>query len=215
MKMMIIDDLTQRQEDEYCGKPLKTYYQSVLYNAIDSEFGKQEIDLRKGDFTLNYNIVAIHDSAFGDYKEEIQDKLKKYCKNNKIILIFFSGGIMNTRYEKKHERLYMNSRDFYKNLEFFLINLEKNILNLNILSYGKDWKINLLNSITKRIKNFIKINNEEKINFILFKDEIQLDLTVQHIGDFEFHIENGFINIQTIKDFQKHIQHKLNKEMNF
>ena len=90
--VILIEDNTTRQQEEYIGEPLSSF-SDVLYNAIDNKYNKLFDTFKEEIIDLPYDVVIVHESAFLGYKTSIVEQLKDYCKLNKKTLVFFSGGV--------------------------------------------------------------------------------------------------------------------------
>lgn len=173
-KILLIEDRTIRQKQFIDDMQMNlNNYSDVLDNCIDEQYENILKELKVDDFNFNnYSMIISHESAFGDDNSFIISKLEKYCKNNKKILVLFSGGIDTNYYlkDEEFELIKINSKTFYsENLKLFLEEFRKGNFEPLILTYGDKWKLNILLNVLEKINCFVKTNNDE---FIYFDDFI-------------------------------------------
>ncbi len=193
-KIIIIDDNTVRQEDEYIGEPLEDY-SDVLYNAIEEKYVDVHKELKQNKVnSLSFEIIIVHESAF-DKNEEVFDLLQDYCKEFNKKLIYFSGGIPAVSYGSTTDIIYIPSKILYKNLVNFL---EDENLNIKILAYGKNWKINVLNSVLKEIKKLYReLALNSKVRTKTFRKKVGFDMLEDMISPLSV-IEKDFLELEDI-----------------
>ncbi len=199
-RIILIDNNTLRQKNEYLGKNLEEFT-DVLYNAIDEKYTEIYEQLKQGNVSiLDFEVIIVHSGAFDD-NEEIFDLLQDYCKETNKKLIYFSGGQQTVGYGSTTNVMYIHSKTLYKNLSTFL---EDENLNIKILVYGKNWKINALNSVFKKIKKSSKdMESSGKIRTKVFRKEVGFDLIENLIPSIEslnktFLVVADFENIMEI-----------------
>ncbi len=195
-RVILIDDNHVRQNDEYIGKAFKEYDEKVLYNAIEDKYFEVYNKLKSGEVgsISNFEIIVVHESAF-DKNEEIFDLLQDYCKKLRKKLIYFSGGISTVSYGSTTNIMYIPSKILYKNLSIFL---EDENLNVKILAYGKNWKINALNSVLKDIKKSYKeFEAKPKIRTRIFKKKVGYDMLEGIIPPLAF-MEKDFLELDDL-----------------
>jgi len=207
-KILLIEDRVERQE------------KFILDTGINLETHTDILDnqtILNKDNLFKYSIIIVHRSAFGELDENVLDFLKKYSEENKIKLVFFSGGISSTYYSNtKYEFLLLNSKSFYsKNLELFFNEFrETNEANLLLLGYGENWRINIILNTLSRINLFIS-NNElnEKVKFNNFKTLTKIS-TIENIIDFEYPEEfKGTVQLNELKSLSKQITKNLKRKI--
>lgn len=150
MKIAIIEDRIPRLEKS-TDFELKKCKSVVIITG--EEFDNLVDHLKNGDTKTLYQFdcIASHRSALSN---EVRDKLKEYCRKNKIPLIFFSGGITSSVLKDvEFPFLHINSKEFYsENLKMFIEACEeKNTVNLLALQFGKKWKLSLLLNLRNKI----------------------------------------------------------------
>lgn len=192
-KMIIIEDKTNRQNDLY-SQNIKDF-DNVLRNAIDDEYTMVFDELKEKVFNFdNYEVIAVHESAFEQYKAEIIDYIKENCRKLNKRLVFFSGGYTSTTYFRKPEVLYLNEKIFYKNLNLFLNALRVNECNLQLLGYGENWEINGLNRLKNNINKFLDETVKYPQRFSSFKRKVQLDIVDVDKYAINISLDNSFIS---------------------
>ena len=210
-KIILIDDNTERQRDEYLGKNLEKY-DDILYNAIEKQYIEVYGKLKQEQVNeLDFEIIIVHESAF-DQNEEIFDLLQDYCKEFNRKLIYFSGGQPTVGYGSTTNIMYLPSKTLYKNLSIFL---EDKRLNVKILAYGKNWKINALNSVLKKIKKLyeeLKKNEElkkkSKIRTRTFKKKVGFDMLEDIIPSLDV-IGKDFLELEDLDSIMMVIKNKM------
>lgn len=150
MKLALIEDRIGRLE-QYTESDLKNC--KIVSIITGPEFDRLILSLGSKDTNAldEYDCIASHRSALSN---EIRDVIKEYCKSKKKPLIFFSGGITSSVFKDIHfPFLHINSKDFYSsNLNLFINNCEENnTINLQILQFGKRWKLSLLLNLRNNI----------------------------------------------------------------
>lgn len=167
-KLLIIEDKTDRQRNFVSSEKLDIF-NNILKNAIDEDCTTILEQFKKDNFNIleEYEYIAIHESVFKSYEEEIFEKVKKYIKDKDKKLILFSGGLFNVFLQKPQNILYLSDYIFYSNLEIFLNNLDKKIEDILMLAYGEHYIITTLLEIKKSINRFLDEN--ETVNKFRFK----------------------------------------------
>jgi hypothetical protein len=208
-KIILIDDDLKRQEKEYAGINLENY-QELLCNIVEKKYHRIYKKLKDGKLKeLNYDIVIIHASAF-DHNENIFDEIQKFCQKKNKKLVYFSGGQPSVVYNFITNIMYLPSKTFYKNLSFFL---EDQDLNINILAYGKNWKINSLNSVFKKIKKLTKeMKPTNKIRTKIFRKEVGLDL-LEALIPYSDSLNKDFLEIADLEKIMKIIKVKIKDQI--
>ena len=190
-----------------------------MENAIDDFYYEIASKLKDGRFEFEkYSMIISHKSAFEDKNTSIIEKLKNGCKQAKIPLVLFSGGIDENYYNKSdYELILMNSKVLYsKNLALFLDASNENIL---MLLYGKRWKLNIALNILEQINYLLQLDQKE-IVMKFQKDEITIEFinskrkkrvlieSLKNI-DFDYYIEKDInkLSLQKLHDkLYKYIQ---------
>ena len=209
-KILLVEDIPQRQANflEKQGIDL-LLFSDRLINCAEEKYHSIIDDIKNNNIDwTQYSTILIHRSGF----ETQREILKNICQENKIKLVFFSGGISSTFYtDKPYEFLQLNSKDLYtKNLELFL---ESNKNNLLELAYGDKWKINILLNNLEKINKFIEDNklngNQEKVLYSDFSTEIEIDLLKRFIENLPLKEGMTTIEITVIEDISKKIVRKI------
>ncbi len=210
-KILLIEDRTERQEKftQDTGIDLKEYADADI---IDNHVSLDKTQLEK------YSTIITHRSAFGGQEDNVLDFLKHHCAETNTKLVFFSGGISSTYYSKtKYEFLLLNSKSFYsQNLKLFLDDAKdtENEVNILLLGYGKNWKINLLLNTLAKINLFISNNKSKpKVKFNNFKTITKID-NIKPFIDFEYpYVEKGGVNLEDLQNFADTITMKVENEV--
>ncbi len=201
-KVLLIEDRTERQLLFMNETKIDlNSYSDILENVTAEKYEKLFAELKDGSFNFNnYRAIIVHKSAFSDDNKMILHTIRSYCKEHEKPLILFSGGISANYYDKtEYEIMEINSKDFYSdNLKLFLDNIEQ--MNLLILSYGANWKLNILLNTIEKINNFMGSNEDEDILFEEFVNFVHLQL-LDNL-DFDYYspeLENGWTDINEIQ----------------
>ncbi|MCG3651390.1 hypothetical protein L5F32_03790 [Aliarcobacter butzleri] len=167
-KLLIIEDKTDRQRNFVSSEKLDIF-NKILKNAIDKDCATILEQFEKDNFNIleEYEYIAIHESIFKPYEEEIFEKVKKYIKDKDKKLILFSGGLFSVFLQKTQNILYLSDYTFYSNLKIFLNNLDKKIEDILMLAYGECYIINPLIEIKNSINRFLDEN--KTVNEFRFK----------------------------------------------
>ena len=158
-KIALIEDRTKRQElfIEATKIDLDGYL-DILDNIIEDSYQEFKDTILKDDCILDkYDIIISHRSAFEDKNSQILSIIEKHCEKFGKPLIYFSGGISVNLYSHDNfDKLILNSKTFYsQNLKIFLDAVKEDKENILMLSYGNNWKLNIV------------LNNLENVNLFL------------------------------------------------
>ena len=157
-KIALIEDRTRRQELFVEATKIDLYRYLVLDNIIEDSYQEFKDTILKDDSILDkYDIIVSHRSAFEDKNSQILSLIEKHCEKFGKSLIYFSGGISVNLYSHDNfDKLILNSKTFYsQNLKIFLDAAKEDKENILILSYGNNWKLNIV------------LNNLENVNLFL------------------------------------------------
>jgi len=208
-KILLVEDRPQRQQI-FLEKQVIDLTNDILVNCADEAHRYLIEDIKTESIDWNqYSTIIIHRSGFS---QEILDKLKEFCKENTIKLVFFSGGISSTFYmAQPYEFLQLNSKEFYtKNLKKFL---ETNKNNLLQLAYGEKWEVNILLNKLEKINKFIEDNriegDGENAYYSDFSEKINIDLLQTLIENLSIEEEVTVIKIEEIEKISKKILNKI------
>lgn len=216
-KILLLDDRATRQTNSLHKNEIDLKSYCLLDNKIEEDFNTVFMNLETFliDNTSTYDVVIVHESKFRGTKED--GILKTFCKNNKIKLVYFSGGIGSTFYNINNETLYINSNGLYsRKLSLFYKDYENKVLkkcspdkiNLLLLAYGDKWKTNILLNAVEKLNTYLYLNmGETFIEYDDFKKKTLLDII----------LDNKLINVMDPKctedglidkevDFKKYIE---------
>jgi len=170
-KILLLEDRSQRQNDFLKTNNIQLNKYTVLDNKIDEKFISFMLKIKENEFDLNiYDVIIAHQSIFLNENRDVLGKLQNYCKKHKKALVLFSGGNETSYNNEDYEKLDLSSEEFYsKNLILFLEDFEKNNINIRILTFGNQWRLNIILSILEEINIFINMNKKEKVLFNSFK----------------------------------------------
>ncbi len=213
-KFLLIDDRKKRQTRFSIDTGINLeQYSDILDNITGDEYQKYVEKFSQSNFVLEYNVIMVHRSAFGETEINILDRLKNYCREKKKKLVFFSGGISSTFYLKEpFEFLLVNSKTFYSNnLKLFLDDADNNILKIG---YGNKWKLNLMLNTLEKINLFIGSNNNETmVRYSTFKDKVQIMLIDDYINYKEPELKNGGVKIIDLVKLSKDIANQIKQQV--
>ena len=180
-KILLIDDIKSRQEEFLKEVNIEIdKYKDKLDNKTGDEYSNVFNQLKENTFNYEeYSMFILHASAFEPYRTEIIFKIEEYCKKYRKPLVYFSGGKEVNNYSAIGglEKLELNTKVFYsKNLKVFLDSYNYEKPNILMLSYGDQWKTNIILNILEKINIFIEnIEDKEDVVFSSFKNFTKLD----------------------------------------
>jgi len=178
-KAILIEDRPTRQK----LFENKTGIEIDSYGDVVDNFAKDEkvFDLEKYNLK-QYDYIMIHKSAF-DNNVEMINGLREYCKTERKILVFFSGGISIDRYSHTAnlEILELNSQTFYsKNIRLFFEALREGTEDVLMLPYGKKWELSIVINMIEKVN---RLCEDELVSYEMLQD---IDIEVLKKIDFDF-----------------------------
>ena len=210
-KILLIEDRQQRQNLFINRTEIQlNSYDDILDNFIGEKYDNLYKDIKNNQFCFNdYALIMVHKSAFNVDNQDIHFQIRDYCKNNNTPLVLFSGGATNYYNKEELELMEVNSEDFYSNnLQLFLDNFrETKEIELLMLSYGSNWKLNLILNSLEKINYFIANNQEEDILYDEFINKTDFHL-LEKI-DFTYYqptVEDGWVYLDDIKKIAETIR---------
>lgn len=217
-KILLIDDRTERQlkfskESGFCFED----YSDVMDNVTAKDYDEFVKSLNP-DFSLEYDVIITHRSAFGGVDFNVLDRFKSICKNKKKKLIFFSGGISSSFFlSRPFQFLLINSKTIYgDNLTLFLEDSRKNDPNLLILGFGDKWKINVMLSVLEKINFFVGSNQDkELIQYAQFRANTQIQLLDNIVFFKEPELVNGRLERQQLHKLANSIANTIKQQVVF
>lgn len=178
MKILLIEDRVTRQ-DFFLKKIAINLeeYSDILDNVIDDSYEELKEQMLHGSFNFeDYAFIISHKSAFENDNALIISKLQNYAREFEKTLIFFSGGISVNYYSNSEfESLELNSETFYSNnLKLFLDSYRAGNENILMLSYGKNWELNIVSNTLEKTNLFLSKNTDEDIDYTQFSNYIEI-----------------------------------------
>ena len=210
-KILLIEDREERQNLFINRTEIQlNSYDDILDNFIGEKYDNLYKNIKNNQFRFNaYALIMVHKSAFNVDNQDIHFQIRDYCENNNTPLVLFSGGATNYYNKEELELMEVNSEDFYSNnLQLFLDNFrETKEIELLMLSYGSNWKLNLILNSLEKINYFIANNQEEDI---LYDDFInKTDFHLLKKIDFTYYqptVEDGWVYLDDIKKIAETIK---------
>jgi len=180
-KILLIEDRSQRQKLFGNENGIDfALYDDILENAIDEKYRILLDELKNDTFNFdNYSLIIAHKSAFEDNNISILKKIENHCKENKKTLVLFSGGIEGNYYHDENDyiSIEITSKTLYsQNIKLFLEDFRLGNNNPLILSYGEDWKINILLNSLEKINYLLENNEKESIFYKRFVEDSKIEL---------------------------------------
>ena len=213
-KILLIDDETDKQNSvlEQVGIDF-IKYMDILDNLTGEEAIAFFIDLDMDDEPLvQYKVWIIHQTLFNKLKG-MKRRVERFCKQNSIQLVLFSGSISTVMIKPKTGLLKMSRDDLYKNLKNFLEYSKNNEAQLEILGFGDNWKVTLLSNTEDAIEKFLD-NESETISMELFRSTINnLDSTIKILGNEDFFNLSGRVDRDVIVSLLQDIQDTIKEQM--
>lgn len=211
-KILLIEDRVARQKKFLLTSNFSLEdYADIIDNCIGEKYEEIYLELKNNKYSnfSHYSLVIVHKGAFNGENSEIHNFIEEQCHQNNIPLVLFSGGSNNYYLKKEHEFMEINSKDFYsENLQFFLENFRKTTkIELLMLSYGRDWKINILLNCLEKINLFIENKKSDDILYDSFINTTNFNLVIEmKIKYYQAHIEDGWVYLSEIKKISKSIR---------
>ncbi len=169
-KILLIEDRHIRQQifSVQTGITLEDF-KDILDNRIEDRYNEFLNEILQDNFDLStYDIIISHKSAFGDQNTKVLKKLEDHCGEHGKPLVLFSGGIVGNYYNREsYEVLELNSKLFYSNnLILFLEAAKNGNENLLMLSYGKQWTMNIIMNVLERVNLYFDTEDKELFKYI-------------------------------------------------
>jgi len=213
-KILLIDDRRDEQavllrQHEIDLSKYKDYIDNLSGEESLSFFTKFNIN---DESLLQYKVWIIHQTLFNKMKG-IQRKVERFCKQNNIQLVLFSGSISIVMIKQKTGLLKMSRDGLYKNLKIFLEHSKRNEPQLGILGFGNNWKAVLLSNVEDSIEEFLD-NVGETISIELFKCAINnFDTAVKILDNVKFMKSTGSINRDEVESLLHDIKGEIKEQM--
>lgn len=208
-KVLLIEDRPQRQKDFLKLSNIDLFkYSDILDNKINEDYEEFLAKIRANNFDLNvYDVIIAHQSIFVNEDKQILGKIQSYCKENSKALVLFSGGNETSYNIEDYEILYLSSEAFYsKNLILFLEDFEADNVNIRILTFGKQWKLNIILNILENVNIFIEENIDNDIDYDDFANKTKINLIFDLEENFyQMHREDNWIYLSEILKFRDSI----------
>ncbi|MBD5241273.1 MAG: hypothetical protein HDS59_04260 [Barnesiella sp.] len=152
----IFDDRAQRRK--YNEDKLRDFSDLITFDTLKVISGKSAEE-SIFDSIENPECIIFHKSyALGDENVTFESIRQLFTSLN-IPIVIFSGGTEGSN--KRDKEINMNADLMYNNLPFFLENLKENgEININILLWGKRYRLNALLEFQNSISQKYLINND-------------------------------------------------------
>lgn len=198
-KILLIEDRHTRQKrfSLETGIDLEKY-SDILDNCIEGQYNAFLNEMLAGTYDLApYDIIISHKSAFGNDNGKVLKQIEDHCKSTSKPLILFSGGIVGNYYNSDvYEVLELNSKTFYsQNLTLFLEAVKNNEENLLMLSYGQQWKANLILNVLERLNIYIDTKNNAEFDKIDMSKLVQTGIKYDTVT-----IRDDMKEVRTFRD---------------
>lgn len=170
MKVIFLEDRPDRQKQFLPNKSEDVQRIKSIEGVFMPEVNEcktiiESINNESFSFDENIKLIIAHRSAISS---KGISHLNNLCKSFKVKLIFFSGGISQTVYNKQNfEQINLNSTDFYSNLlipflENFIIDEKTSVLEV----FHKEWKLSYLLLYRQLFKSLeFSTDESEKDNY--------------------------------------------------
>ena len=211
-KILLIDD---RRAEQALLLEQHEIDLSKYENYLDNLSGEESLDFFT-DFNINneslllYEVWIIHQTLF-DKVKGMQRKVERFCKQNNIQLVLFSGYITTIMISPKIGVLKLSRDNLYKNLKNFLDHNKDGEAQLEMLGFGNDWKVRLLSNVEDTIEKFL-ITSRQTISMELFKSKINnFDSAVKILGNDDYLNLVDEVDKEVIASFLREIQEMIMK----
>jgi len=182
-------------------------YSDILDNMIDDGYEEAKEQILHDSFNFEkYDYIISHKSAYENDNALVISKLQNYVKESQKTLIFFSGGISVNYYSNSEfEFLELNSETFYSNnLKLFLDSIRAENENILMLSYGKNWELNIISNVLEKTNLYLGQNGDKKTVYSRF--DIYTDMNklskINH-AFYNIQTENGWVSGLEIQKFKE------------
>lgn len=156
----IFDDRTQRRKDN--EEELKKYSDFIKFRTIDPTSEKSVEDYMV-DIVDNPECILLHKSYTFSNDDISFEKIRHLFTSLNVPVVIFSGGIegSNKSIVGENVEINMNADLMYLNFPLFIDDLKANgNINLDILLWGKQYKLNAALNFQNQIANECFINND-------------------------------------------------------
>ncbi len=169
-KILLIEDRDTRQRlfENETGIDLEKY-NDFLDNCIADKCDAFLDGVISGSFDFDpYDMIISHKSAFEDRNTIVLKAIEDHCKDHAKPLVLFSGGIVGSYYNRdEYEILELNSKTFYsQNLVLFLDACKDNSENILMLSYGANWKLNIIMKVVEDLNLYIDTKDDLMLEYV-------------------------------------------------
>ncbi len=212
-KILLIDDRRDEQAVLFRQYEIGLHqYEDYLDNlsgeesiAFFANFNINNVSL------LKYKVWIIHQTLF-DKLKGMQRKTERFCKQNHIQLVLFSGYISTIMISPKIGVLKLSRDDLYKNLKNFLDYNKDGEAPLEMLGFGNDWQVRLLSNVEDTIEKFL-VTSERTISMELFKSKINnFDSAVKILGNDDYVNLANEVDKEVIVSLLREIQEMIMKQ---
>jgi len=202
MKILLLEDRPERQK-KFISDKIKSWENIFISGQIfmpevnDCKVIIEQINNYSFALNQTFKLLIVHRSAL---KSSGISHLSSICKEKKIKLIYFSGGISQTIYNSQDfEQINLNSTDFYSDL---LIPFLQNFITNDSISvleiFHTEWKI-----------SYMMLYRQLLRNLELTEEDYDLDSDRSYILRRIEKIEN-VIGKMKLEELHKSIQQKIN-----
>ncbi|SDZ92890.1 hypothetical protein [Bizionia paragorgiae] len=207
-KVILIEDRPNRQINftKKLNKDLNKI--SILENVCGFEkFNTYKKILSSSNLSQldDFQVIIVHRSALSA-NERL--RLVDFAKKNSKTLVLFSGGISSVTLQNIGNGILLtiNSKDLYSNS--FINYLENDDLNILLLAFGENWKINLEVSLLDKLIFYIIDYTPRPLSIILAELKVPEWIKENYFKNFD-----GIIQLNELQLLKEDIQNNLLKSI--
>lgn len=207
-KVILIEDRPNRQIDftKKLNKDLNKI--SILENVCGFEkFNTYKKILSSSNLSQldDFQVIIVHRSVLSA-NERL--RLVDFAKKNSKTLVLFSGGISSVTLQNIGNGILLtiNSKDLYSNS--FINYLENDDLNILLLAFGENWKINLEVSLLDKLIFYIIDYTPRPLSIILAELKVPEWIKENYFKNFD-----GIIQLNELQQLKEDIQNNLLKSI--
>ena len=169
-------------------------------NTITGEGVEKDMSFQ---YCSDYSLLAFHKSWLDSNR--LLSEIERYAKENRKLLIIFSGGISQILLLNDYKYLRVNSADFYTGrLPDFIEKYVKSKVEQPLLEllYGKAWRIPIYMQYRQLVWRGVTEESEEYMNFELnygmYLEQFKAPTSIEIMNKLEKSINNEMIKLNAL-----------------
>jgi len=202
-KVLILDDRIERKKthmNDAAIKQLSFCVSNGWLNTITGEGVEKDMSFQ---YCSDYSLLAFHKSWLDS--NNLLSEIERYAKENRKLLIIFSGGISQILLLNDYKYLRVNSADFYTGrLPGFIEKYVKSEVEQPLLEllYGKGWLIPLYMKYRQLLWNGATEENdaflEFELNYGKYLEQFKALTPIEMLNKLDESISNEIIKLNAL-----------------